>query len=106
MNQYQGQMRYGMNQRARMQTRSYQGYPAGQNRQAANRTVTRPMQEERCSACEAENTKPEISQFPIAMAYVPWQSFETTYPLCQGLMVGTIFPELDLPFERGRCQNR
>jgi hypothetical protein len=40
------------------------------------------------------------------MAYVPWQTFENTYNQCEGLMNGTIFPELNLPFEGGRCQRR
>ena len=34
----------------------------------------------------------------LAMAYVPWQRFEKTYDLNEALDVGTIFPELDLPF--------
>ena len=43
------------------------------------------------------------SEYPIAMAYVPWQQWQTTYPLDQALMQGTIFPELDLQFNYGRC---
>ena len=39
-----------------------------------------------------------FGQFPIAMAYVPWQRFGQTYDLCKALRVGTIFPELDKPF--------
>lgn len=42
-------------------------------------------------------------QYPTAMAYVPWQQWQTTYPLDQALMQGTIFPELDLQFNYGRC---
>lgn len=106
MDRYQGQMRYGMNQRAYTQARSYQGRVSASNNANIKRTVSKPVQEEHCSVCEQQKQKSEISQFPIAMAYVPWQSFETTYPLCEGFMVGTIFPELNLPFERGRCQNR
>ena len=41
--------------------------------------------------------------YPVAMAYVPWQQWQTTYPLDQALMQGTIFPELDLQFNYGRC---
>lgn len=106
MERYQGQMRYGMNQRACTQTRSYQGRMAAPNSSNMKRTAQKPMQEAHCSVCEQNKQKSEISQFPIAMAYVPWQSFETTYPLCEGFMVGTIFPELNLPFERGRCQKQ
>jgi hypothetical protein len=34
----------------------------------------------------------------LAMAYVPWQQFTSTYEPQKALMVGTIFPELDKPF--------
>ena len=46
-----------------------------------------------------------VDQFPIAMAYVPWQSFHTIYDFREGLSRGTIFPELDKPFcgRRGGC---
>lgn len=39
-----------------------------------------------------------IDQYPVAMAYVPWQQFGETYPFEHGFHRGTIFPELDLPF--------
>lgn len=35
---------------------------------------------------------------PAAMAYVPWQEFHETYPLCKALQLGTVFPELCKPF--------
>ena len=38
-----------------------------------------------------------------AMAYVPWQQWNDTYPLEQAVLRGTIFPELDLEFQYGRC---
>ena len=38
----------------------------------------------------------------LAMAYVPWQRWQETYPLEEGFHRGTIFPELDLPFEGAR----
>lgn len=41
---------------------------------------------------------------PIAMAYVPWQTWKETYPLDRALVRGTIFPELDQPFVMGRCR--
>lgn len=43
------------------------------------------------------------SEYPVAMAYVPWQKFNETYDLSKALCVGTIFPELNQPFERARC---
>ena len=44
--------------------------------------------------------------FPIAMAYVPWQHMENVYEnLKEAFMIGTIFPELNKPFTGRRpCQ--
>lgn len=44
------------------------------------------------------------SEYPLAMAYVPWQSWNETYPLETALCKATLFPELDLPFTG--CQRR
>ena len=43
-------------------------------------------------------------QFPIGVGYIPWQTWSRTYPQEQALMRGTIFPDLDLPFEYRRCR--
>lgn len=43
-------------------------------------------------------------QFPIGMGYIPWQMWRQTYPLEEALNRGTIFPELDLPFNYRRYQ--
>ena len=45
-------------------------------------------------------------EFPVAMAYVPWQRWETLYDPEKGLECGTIFPELNKPFlgVRGGCR--
>lgn len=94
------QMRYGMNQRAYTQNRSCQSRMPAANTAAVNRAA-----QESCG-CQQQPQNPEPCQFPVAMAYVPWQTFENTYNQCEGLMNGTIFPELNLPFERGRCQRR
>lgn len=40
-----------------------------------------------------------LGSLPIAMAYVPMQQWRNVYSLKDGLERGTIFPELDLPFE-------
>lgn len=47
-----------------------------------------------------------LGQFPLAMAYVPWQRFGQTYDPSKALCTGTIFPELDKPFcgKRGVCK--
>jgi len=39
-----------------------------------------------------------VEDMPLAMAYVPWQQWKTVYDLNKALKIGTIFPELDLPF--------
>ena len=48
-----------------------------------------------CDDCR--KTRDELKGMPIAMGYVPWQTFECTYEPAQGLHAGTIFPELDKP---------
>lgn len=40
-------------------------------------------------------------QTPLAMAYVPFQQWGKVYNSDQAFNSGTLFPELDLPFERG-----
>lgn len=43
----------------------------------------------------------------LAMAYVPWQKLDHVYEnLEEALYIGTIFPELDKPFERGACYGK
>lgn len=38
------------------------------------------------------------TDFPLAMAYVPWQTLGEVYPETKALQQGTLFPELDKPF--------
>ena len=40
----------------------------------------------------------ELQELPLAMAYVPIQSWGDTYPPCRALCRGTLFTILDLPF--------
>lgn len=56
-----------------------------------------------CSSGSRGTTTPMMPEPVIAMAYVPVQHFHTTYDLKQSLEVGTIFPELNLPFCGKRC---
>lgn len=44
----------------------------------------------------------QIDDFPIAMSYTPWQQFSKTYSHEEALCKGTLFPELDKPFMKGR----
>lgn len=48
----------------------------------------------------------KIDQYPIAMAYVPWQKYGETFDLETGFRIGTIFPELDKPFMRAGCAKK
>lgn len=54
------------------------------------------------SKCSAEELTVPKGRFPenmpLAMAYVPYQSWEETYAENTALAKGTIFPSLDLPF--------
>lgn len=47
----------------------------------------------------------QSEQFPVAMAYVPWQRFEDGMyeDLEKAYCIGTIFPELNKPFTGRRC---
>ena len=47
---------------------------------------------------------PNPMSFPVGMAYAPMQQWQQTYDLDMGFRRGTIFPDLDLPFEMGRCK--
>ena len=50
------------------------------------------------------NSSRDIDQFPVAMAYVPWQRWQQVYPVEEAMSRGTIFPDLDKPFSMGRCR--
>lgn len=52
------------------------------------------------AGCNKETT---LSGCPIAMAYVPWQTYGNVYPLPQALRNGTMFQELNLDFAGRRC---
>ena len=48
---------------------------------------------------EARSACDSVDRCPLAMAYVPWQCWSDTYAPSVALQRGTIFPELDLPWE-------
>lgn len=50
--------------------------------------------------CDKETV---LSGLPVAMAYVPWQSYGNIYSLPQALRNGTMFAELNLDFAGRRC---
>lgn len=47
------------------------------------------------------NTDRFPSAAPLAMAYVPFQQWGQVYSEDDALCKGTLFPDLDFPFERG-----
>lgn len=49
------------------------------------------------------NKETVLASLPIAMAYVPWQTYGNIYPLQQAINRGTMFRELDLDFAGRRC---
>ena len=58
--------------------------------------------EEICTPCELGKCPQPTGKFPedtpLAMAYVPFQSWEKPYDMDAALSRGTIFPSLDKPF--------
>lgn len=46
-----------------------------------------------------------VDRLPLAMAYVPWQKWGDLYEPSKGLMVGTVFKDLDYPFCERSCLN-
>ena len=55
--------------------------------------------------CQNRNTcaVSGVEEMSLAMAYVPWQHWKDTYETCKALSIGTIFPELNLPFLERSC---
>lgn len=51
-----------------------------------------------CSTCEED-----MPGKALAMAYVPWQTWENLYEICEGFSAGTIFKDLNLEFYGRRC---
>lgn len=55
---------------------------------------------------EWKSQMPWLEQFPVAMAYVPWQRDCAMYEnLQEAYRIGTIFPVLNKPFTGRRCRN-
>lgn len=85
--------------RSKREMGRYQQGRGSQLRSGGNRY---PVQE----GCGYGNSPEKMDQYPLAMAYVPWQKFGKTYELEKAFRTGTIFPELDQPFMRARCRER
>ena len=58
-----------------------------------------------CDECVDDYSKTDVLQeFPVAMAYVPWQQWRKLHDLGYGFQCGTIFQELEKPFRgKGGC---
>lgn len=59
-----------------------------------------------CTNCaDACSRQDPLHALPIAMAYVPWQTWRQIYEAETGFLKGTIFQELDKPFfGKGGCR--
>ena len=56
-------------------------------------------------SCTPPGGRDGLSDFSLAMSYVPWQTFHHVFDDSKALRLGTIFPELCKPFcgKRGGC---
>ncbi len=61
------------------------------------------MQNCKPCSCQEPSIYECLDRLPIAMGYVPMQSFHHTFELEKALQVGTVFPELCQPFCGRRC---
>ena len=73
--------------------------PTRQTGMMPGMTPYSPVPDNNCG-CRAKDDA--FSHMPLAMAYVPWQTYNEVYPLDHGFHTGTIFPCLDMPFQ---CAN-
>ncbi|MEE1313812.1 MAG: spore coat associated protein CotJA [Lachnospiraceae bacterium] len=61
------------------------------------------MQE--CQKYSQRRRPTPLEGLPLAMAYVPWQQWGNLYSPEKGFHQGTIFQDLDFPFNgRGGCR--
>ncbi len=81
--------------------------PRMDNMQRENSGCCTPAPEAREAAERRERKSPKgcgcrrddpLYGMPIAMAYVPWQTWRDIFDICEGFQTGTIFEELDKPF--------
>ena len=71
----------------------------------SNQTVGYTAGGQAAAQFSCPNTRPgAMEQSPVGMGYVPWQQWQQTYSLEKGFQRGTIFPDLDLTFNMGRCR--
>lgn len=73
---------------------SFRAAPEPVSRQPRRTEVSSP------SNCRSNKNDP-LSGMPVAMAYVPWQTWQNIYDARKGFQCGTIFQDLNKPF-RGK----
>lgn len=108
MANYQNNMRYGRQMNPGSVRR-------GMNSECNCRPVPMPMDNNRMRTaepydCQSRTTETmhaskscrcrydALADFPLAMAYVPWQKWQNVYESCKGIQKGTIFEDLWKPF--------
>ena len=64
-----------------------------------------PYRNKEHPSSRAESNPNGLKNFAVAMGYVPWQYLTTLYEPDKALKVGTIFPELNKPFEGRRMRS-
>ena len=77
-------------------------WPMQSERPAMPAGTTMPWMQWNMS-CPNTGVGPLEQNYPAARAYVPWQQWQDIYEPETALAQGTIFPDMDLPFEYGRC---
>ena len=49
--------------------------------------------------CDKKNEYDTLHDLPLAKAYIPWQEWRSLYEAEKGFRCGTIFSDLNLPFQ-------
>ena len=90
---------YSRNERFTCQQQPYRNMPV-QRRQNPSSSCGEAVS----PPCSCRIPRDPLEHMTLAMAYVPWQTWEDTYDVHKGLECGTIFPVLNKPFYgKGGC---
>lgn len=73
-------------------------YRGNMNRQGYGRIEERTPESSSSCSCGCERRNDPLNGMALAMAYVPWQTWECPYDSDKALCRGTIFESLDKPF--------
>ncbi len=107
MNYNENRMQYDRRNNEREHNMHY-SYDRANTRENHNRNraveVECVCQVNRASDCHQHDEMEQLGcDFPLVMAYVPWQQWGDMYELECGLMQGTIFKDLNFIFCGERC---